>query len=79
MIAAKRRDLYNRGGVFLVTEIILLFDILSSNIIQAERITGFIVNRVHVVHDFKENIVWLSTLLKTHNPAAIILAISECE
>jgi hypothetical protein len=62
-----------------VTEIILLFDLLGSNIVQAERITGFIINRIHTVRGLKENLPWLCTLLKTNNSSSIILGISECE
>ncbi|KAL4470306.1 hypothetical protein ABPG74_011917 [Tetrahymena malaccensis] len=79
MISSKRSEIYSKGGIFLISEIVLLFDLLSGTIIHSERITGFIINKIQSVRNHQENLVWLSTLLKTNNPSSIILGISECE
>ncbi|EWS75967.1 hypothetical protein TTHERM_000160559 (macronuclear) [Tetrahymena thermophila SB210] len=79
MISSKRSEIYSKGGIFSISEIVLLFDLLSGSIIHSERITGFIINKIQSVRNHQENLVWLCTLLKTNNPSSIILGISECE
>ncbi|KAL4502400.1 hypothetical protein ABPG72_011987 [Tetrahymena utriculariae] len=79
MISSKRSEIYSKGGIFSLSEIVLLFDLLSGSIIHSERITGFIINKIQSVRNHQENLVWLCTLLKTNNPSSIILGLSECE
>lgn len=77
MVSQKRVKHYQSGGIFAVSVVILIFDMIQTQIIPLNVVSGFLINKVEEISDMRDHEAWATTMLKLENEKAFIIGICE--
>ena len=72
----RRSRLYISGGIYCVSNTILLLDMME-NIVSPSIITGIVINHAEDIETILDKESWMSTILKISNKKSFILALTE--
>lgn len=74
--STKRTKMYLQGGVFGVSDVVLVFDILQSAV-SPLIITGILLNNLHEIKDIYDRRSWICTLIRLESQKTFIIGINE--
>ena len=72
----RRSRLYISGGIYCVSNTILLLDMME-NIVSPSIITGIVINHAEDIETILDKESWMSTILKISNKKSFIIAFTE--